>query len=378
VTGDEEEASKFYAETLHDIGLDAKLEYVAPKSPNVIATIHGKGDGPNLLLNDHIDTVPPKNCPPPYAKEGILYGRGVLDAKCGLAVMAEVARALVDSRIKLGGDVTLTAAAYHEVAPGWPYDESLDPGEGVRRLVAQVRAGKLKADAALVMEGYADKIVIATKGLSFFEFDIMGPSDAPHATAVPFEANPITEAGRLLEFLAELNAELRREVHPLTGANLLNVGIIQGGDYFNRIPSMCRIIGFRRWNPGQGMKESERDFAKVMEKFRSQSKSEIRLAKHKLIKPSYEISRDESIVRLAQSAYREVTGRDAPIVGAEWGCDASIFHSDGRIPAVHLGPLSEQNQRSAHSDNEHVEVSVLEPVAKICAMTVLDFCRIAG
>jgi acetylornithine deacetylase/succinyl-diaminopimelate desuccinylase-like protein len=241
-----------------------------------------------------------------------------------------------------------------------------------------VRAGKLKADAALVMEGYADKIVIATKGLSFFEFDIMGPSDAPHATAVPFEANPITEAGRLLEFLAELNAELRREVHPLTGANLLNVGIIQGGDYFNRIPSMCRIIGFRRWNPGQGMKESERDFAKVMEKFRSQSKSEIRLAKHKLIKPSYEISRDESIVRSAQSAYREVTGRDAPIVGAEWGCDASIFHSDGRIPAVHLGPMSEQNQRSAHSDNEHVEVSVLEPVAKICAMTVLDFCRIAG
>lgn len=126
VTGNEEEASEFYADTLREIGLHAKLEYVAPKSPNVLATIHGVGDGPSLLLNDHIDTVPPGKCPQPSKKNGILHGRGTLDAKCGLAAMAEVARALVDSGVTLAGDLVVTAVAYHEVGPRWPYDESLD------------------------------------------------------------------------------------------------------------------------------------------------------------------------------------------------------------------------------------------------------------
>lgn len=226
------------------------------------------------------------------------------------------------------------------------------------------------------MEGYADKIVIATKGICFFEFDIVGPSDSPHAMAVPFQANPIADIRILMEQLLELNSQLVKEVNPLTGPNLLNVGIVQGGDYFNRIPSVCRIVGFRRWNPGYGLKESERDLQKIMQDFRRQSKNDIRLAKHRLIKPSYEISKEESIVRSTQLACRQVLGRDAPAVGAQWGCDASILHNEGGIPSVHFGAMTEQNERSAHSDNERVEVSVLENLAKVCAMTVLDFCKV--
>ena len=62
--------------------------------PNVVGVQRGKGDGRSLLLNGHIDVVPPgavekwKHDPwGAHIEDGLLYGRGAVDMKAGVAAM---------------------------------------------------------------------------------------------------------------------------------------------------------------------------------------------------------------------------------------------------------------------------------------------------
>lgn len=63
---------------------------------NVLGIINGRTDGPTIVFDGHMDTVPVAQpdawtCDPFGAqiKDGMLYGRGSSDMKCALACMAE-------------------------------------------------------------------------------------------------------------------------------------------------------------------------------------------------------------------------------------------------------------------------------------------------
>lgn len=56
----EDEAAQVVARYLDAAGITATLDYVQPGRANVLAQL-GRGDGPTLLWNAHLDTVPPGN-----------------------------------------------------------------------------------------------------------------------------------------------------------------------------------------------------------------------------------------------------------------------------------------------------------------------------
>ena len=78
--GREKEAASFLAKYCEEEGLTVRTKLIESERANVIVTLKGSGDGRTLLLNGHLDTVPPGEMDfDPYAAElvdGYIQGRG--------------------------------------------------------------------------------------------------------------------------------------------------------------------------------------------------------------------------------------------------------------------------------------------------------------
>ena len=88
---------------------------------NVVASWKGRGGGRSLILNGHIDVVPPANeelwTSPPFAPRvdgDWIYGRGAGDMKAGLAAMTSAIRTLREQGVDLAGDVHLQSVVEEE------------------------------------------------------------------------------------------------------------------------------------------------------------------------------------------------------------------------------------------------------------------------
>lgn len=91
--GTERELIAWLAPRLEAAGLDVRVLSRDPERPNIVAVLKGRGEAPPLLLHGHVDVVPvtgQKWSVDPFAgeiREGVLWGRGALDMKGGVAML---------------------------------------------------------------------------------------------------------------------------------------------------------------------------------------------------------------------------------------------------------------------------------------------------
>ena len=369
------EASKFYAKILEEMGLETRLDYsVAEDRPNVIGRLKGSGGGKSLLFCGHIDTIPIGDCVSPKIDKEKVYGRGSQDQKGGLACQAEMVKALIRSGVKLKGDIWLVAWVGHETPDG--------RGEGPRVIARAVREGGITADAAVNTEGPLDTIIICQGGMADFTVKVSGPKVSHHSTTSPLTSNPILWTGELIEELGSYDEELNsKEWHPcIQQRPHLQLGIVKGGDFFNRVPKAVEITGNVRWDPGQTvddvthalnvrLRRLQRDLRK---KYDGSVTLDLGV---RLAREAAEISPDEEIVEKAQKAVGLVLQREVPVAGMRAVGDFSIMNIEGGIPTIYLGPYLSWTLRTSHSDIEHVERKSLEAAAKTYLSLALNYCQ---
>jgi acetylornithine deacetylase len=130
---------------------------------NLRLCLPGNGGGKRLLLNSHIDVVPPSQGQErPWEaveKDGILYGRGACDAKGQVATIYLVLAALKKLDLRLAGDLIV-----HVV------NEEENGGNGS---LAMTRAGET-ADGCIVMEPSNNKIFSSVRGAVWFRILCQG------------------------------------------------------------------------------------------------------------------------------------------------------------------------------------------------------------
>ena len=280
-----------------------------------------------VLLAGHLDTVPvAQNLPVErrtVAGEPVLWGRGTVDMKAGVAVFLALAVNLRPNR-----DLTFIFYDNEEV------EESLN---GLGR-IARIEPDLLSADFAILGEPTEGGIEGGCNGTLRAEITV--PGVAAHSARAWTGKNAIHAAAPVLTRLAEhLPAEI--EVDGLVYREGLNAVNIAGGIAGNVIPDSCVVSVNYRFAPSRTEVEAA---ALVREMF-----------------PEYQVTISDSASGARPGLDRAAAKEFAELVAVQTGAiprpkygwtDVARFAKLG-IPAVNFGP---GDPSLAHTDDENVPV----------------------
>lgn len=179
--GGETAAAGFLASVLEREGIATRIYESAPGRANLYAKLDGSGERGAIILLSHLDVVPVDEgrwSQPPMAGEtvdGVLYGRGALDAKSVGTVQLLAVVALERAGIKLSRDVILLATADEEtggrLGAGWMVEEHGELFEGAA-FVLNEGGFIIEADQTPLIYS----VGAAEKGPCWFKVVATGPS----------------------------------------------------------------------------------------------------------------------------------------------------------------------------------------------------------
>lgn len=291
-----------------------------------------QGRAQRVVIAGHIDTVPINGNVPTrdITIDGseLIWGRGTVDMKAGVAVQLKLAAELIEPRV----DITWMWYDHEEV------DADLN---GLTRLSAE-RPDLFAADFAILGEPTGGEVeggcngnlraVVRTNGVR------------SHSARAWVGENAIHKAAPILRRLADYRPR-EIAVEGLLYREGLNAVRISGGVAGNVIPDLCEVEVNYRFAPSRSTEEATRHVQDAFEGF------------------------EVEIIDLAAGAR---PGLDAPLaqefvaaVGAEprpkygW-TDVARFSALG-VPAVNYGP---GDPHLAHHDDERVPIQQIEDVER--------------
>ncbi len=118
--GDEGPCVEYLREQFAGSGAEIRMLGLAAGRPNLVVRVAGRGLAPPLLMQGHVDVVTTAGqrwTYPPFGGDlvrGWVWGRGALDMKSGVAMMASALRRCLQSGDRPAGDVVLCCLADEE------------------------------------------------------------------------------------------------------------------------------------------------------------------------------------------------------------------------------------------------------------------------
>lgn len=334
-----EEMQELLVETLAAEGYDPEID----EKGNVLATRGPAGtNGSHLVLNTHIDTVPPHVS---YERDGdIVRGRGACDAKGSLAALID---AFCSASIGTG---QLTLA--------------ITPDEETSQVGGAYLGETLLADGYIVGEPTCLDVCPAARGNFGGQVTIFGES--AHASDPTAGTNPLHAVGVLVEALEQYDERNGPSEHELLGRPTLTPTRIKGGGPLNQIPAACTVSFDRRTVPP----ETITGFVASLESYLAGRLPE---AYDFEVTAAYPDSPDPDAFATDRNA--ELVQTLAAVSGGEIrpfeaATEASYFADNG--PTVVFGPgvLADEEGPVAHADREYVTRSGVADAADAVRKTI--------
>src|SRR5215470_19074454 len=256
--GDTKAAAAFLHDSLRAQGVPVAYRTAKPDWPNVVGAFDCAGKGQHLVLNGHIDVFPAGPVEAwshdPWSgavADDRVYGRGVVDMKCGTAASVWTYIYLHRLRDKLTGKLTLTCVSDEETGGTW----------GAKWLLGTF-ADEFRGDCALNGEPSTPGMVrFGEKGTLRLHFAIDTPG--AHGAYTHVSKNAIKIASDLIQDLYRLEdlpvaqpEDIKRAIAASVpaieralgtgGGRILNrftvsAGVIAGGLKINMLPGHCRL-----------------------------------------------------------------------------------------------------------------------------------------
>lgn len=341
----------------------------------LVGSLEGSGDGRTLLLNGHVDVVPPGDetlwHEPPFAavvRDGRLYGRGALDMKGPLCAGLFAVKAVRDAGVALHGAVRLQSVVGEE-----------DGGLGT---LATILRG-YRGDGAVVME--PTELAVAPVQAGCLNFRIRVAGRAAHGAVREEGVSAFEKLFELYSAVVELEARRNAGVadDPLFARYRLpfpiSIGRLHGGDWASSVPDHVTAEGRMGVRPDEAPGEARAELEAAV--------AEAALADPFLRThpPAVEwwggrflAARTESghpLVEAVRSAAEAVSSDPVVVEGVPFGADAGLLRQVGRTPTVLYGA---GDIRRAHRPDEWVEIAELATMARALAVTIVRFCGHAG
>jgi acetylornithine deacetylase len=374
---------------MESCGLETDLWEVEKGRANLVGIWRGKGRGHALLLNGHVDVVPPGpsekwTVAGPWSGEiidGKIYGRGSTDMKGGVASAVFAMKALLKAGYRPKGNVFIQSVVGEETM-----ETSAGTGAALQRGYG--------ADAAIVCETSSPpqrfSINIASPGLALMQVKVKGKAAhismrneliRPGGLGAAVGVSAIDKTFLIYQALLKLEEEWgQTKRHPAftrTGQFVLYPEVIQGGDMIAAsIPEECYMI-YIIWHPPQDTAEGVGEEIKAYIARFAQTDPWLRENPPEVYVPFYswppfETSPEEPICKAAAAASEALFNRPAVLYGCGYTSDASFIRQAG-IPTIVVGPGT---PRVAHGFNEYVEIQDLLDAAKLYALTIVEWCGI--
>ncbi len=329
---------------------------------NLLARVgQGKPGYKKLMVLLHTDVVP-SGAPSdwrfapfePFEKDGVLYGRGVLDDKGPLASAFATLRILKEHEAHLPGEFIFGAVA----------DEEVGVGVGLEYLIEQ---GLIHCTDAIIPDiaGDMKEINVAEKGRVLLKIYAHGKQ--AHAMEPSKGVNAIHAMGH---FLAALEKHtLAHTVHPILGGPTVNTGLIKGGVAPNAVPADCESTLDIRYVPGQTAQGIRAEVQSIAERVASSGAVPGASFKVEVFQNALpcEVRPDASIVKMILKH-----APDAKVVGSGGG----TFAKGLVLMGVEAVGWSCGNEATYHQPNEEIEVDQLVTFAGRLANLALDLCSI--
>lgn len=382
---DEHEVQSWCAERLSGIGLEVdhwKIDVPTlakePDFPGMeverdeawgCVGVSGGGGDPALILNGHVDVVPPGDLDrwpnrDPYTLRddgNVWAGRGACDMKGGVVALIAAAAAVRASGVTLARPFALHTVIGEE-----------DGGLGTYATLRRGHSG----DACLIAEPTNRQIVVANAGSLTFRIEIAGR--ATHGSTRRAGISAIEKFEVLHGALRRLEADRNRARHRLFGDSdlpwPLSVGIIRAGDWASTVPDLCIAEGRYGVMPGESLDEAIAAFdaaigaAVAEDPWFSENPPTLSWPGGRFA-PA-ELSLDHPLIGHMQDAVTDAGAPFAPAVGLSCGSDMRQYSAVG-IPTLQYGP---GNIEFAHADGEHVEPSAIVECARAYSLMILRSC----
>ena len=158
----------------------------------------------------------------------------------------------------------------------------------------------------------------------------------------------------MIEAIRARTEELAADEHEWVGPETYFLGEVHGGDFYNRYPVECRLVGTRRWAPGNTLASRWRRSSGRCSSRSRRSPAARSTSTCGSCAGAYEIDPEHRLAVALREAYRDVTGQELPLTGVKLVADGAMFNAAG-IPTVYHGPMG----TGAHGDVESIEVAEL-------------------
>ena len=372
-SGEEGALAMLLEKRMKALGLDTQLIEVEPGRFNAVGRLTGTGNGTSLMLNGHMDTNPVGLgwTVDPFSglvRDEMIYGIGVSNMKASCAAFLGASRAIVKSKQRLKGDLTLAFVV-----------GELQGGIGTLKLLQE----GISADTFIVGEPTDLSIVTLHAASLTVEINTIGITR--HLSK---QEESISAIDTMLPVIEQIKSMKFTGTNGLESSSVqrVNIGSVRAGlgremhDWRpGQVPDFATIRMSVRYGPGQTEQTVIADIRQQMKKLSqadSRIHTEVISVKRKGLPPprAFQVDKNELIVTAAINAYKQSTGSE-PKVGAVapyryYGSDASHLQHLGNMKGIVCGAGGKYNTMP----DERVELSQFHAATRMYAIVIQDIC----
>jgi acetylornithine deacetylase len=348
------------------------MEVDRAEAQGTVGRLPGSGDGASLMLNAHVDVVPPGDLDPwgdqvPFSgsvSADTVYGRGACDMKAGLVASLWTVRAFAALAVPLRGDLILGTVVGEE-----------DGGLGT---YAMLRRG-WRADACVIPEPTSLDIAPGNSGALTFRLTVRGR--ATHASRRTSGVSAIEKFIPIFAALRRLEAERNAVKHPIMERWDLPIpielGTIAAGDWASSVPGRLTSDG----RMGVAIGEDVADARRVLEEAVAEASAADPWLRDNPVEVQWWggqfapglTDADAAIIGLVERAHAAVSSQAQARWGTPYGSDLRLMTNMGGVPTVHYGP---GDASRAHAPRESVPISELLTAARALTLVALEHCGV--
>ncbi|MBP6180298.1 MAG: ArgE/DapE family deacylase [Anaerolineales bacterium] len=328
------------------------------------------GDGKSLILNGHVDVVPPGDLSlwvdSPWSgvvRDGKLYGRGSCDMKAGLCAGIFAVDVLQRLGYQPARDILIESVIGEESG-------------GIGTLTTIVKG--YTADAVILLEPTRLELSPVQSGALTFRLTVFGRSI--HAAMKAYGVSAIEKFALLLNAINKLDVERHQNFkHPLfddpNNVAPISIGTVRGGEWHSTVPEEVVAEGRMGVFPGES-NESARQALEDVIQLTAASDPWLRQNPPRVDWfegqfESGETPLDHPLIQNLKEAHQHVTGSAPTMRAVTYGSDMRLFTNHARVAATHYGP---GDVGMAHAANEFVPLDEVVTVTKVIANLITQWC----